>query len=280
MSLAREPWFNISTGTGWFHHDRSWNDQMNDAAVGHCDLSSWASRACRSTGRPPKVRAESDRITEEYRALIDARGPEAVRRAARLRQTVFPYVENHLFYVEHWFHSVFWNKMREVGAIMQNGIVIRTSRTSGCCAATRSRRRCGTSSPPGPPASRRAARRTCPKGREGARGVMAKFKGMERAAGVGTAPEVIQEPFTIVLWGVTNKSLADWAAVQEVADPDHPELKGCRQPQVSSRARRASAARSARSANCSKARSSSRRRRRRRRRPPSQDRRPSPTSAA
>ena len=34
------------------------------------------------------------------------------------------------------------------------------------------------------------------------------------------APEVIQEPFTIVLWGVTNKSLADWAAVQEILDPE------------------------------------------------------------
>ena len=44
---------------------------------------------------------------------------------------------------------------------------------------------------------------------------------------IGTAPEVIQEPFTIVLWGVTNKSLADWAAVQEVKDPDSiTELKG------------------------------------------------------
>jgi pyruvate,water dikinase len=35
-------------------------------------------------------------------------------------KTVFPYVENHLFYVEHWFHSVFWNKVREVGEIMKD----------------------------------------------------------------------------------------------------------------------------------------------------------------
>ena len=33
-------------------------------------------------------------------------------------RTVFPYVENHLFYVEHWFHSLFWNKMREVAKIL------------------------------------------------------------------------------------------------------------------------------------------------------------------
>ena len=62
---------------------------------------------------------------------------------------------------------------------------------------------------------------------------------------------MIQEPFTIVLWGVTNKSLADWASVQEVADPDSiTELKGFAGSPASSRARRASAAPSARSANC------------------------------
>ena len=30
---------------------------------------------------------------------------------------------------------------------------------------------------------------------------------------------IIREPFTIVLWGVTNSSLADWAKVAEVKDP-------------------------------------------------------------
>ncbi len=34
------------------------------------------------------------------------------------------FVENHLFYVEHWFHSVFWNKMREVAAILkEHGLI-------------------------------------------------------------------------------------------------------------------------------------------------------------
>ncbi len=26
---ARYPWFNVSTGTGWYHHDRSWNDDLD-----------------------------------------------------------------------------------------------------------------------------------------------------------------------------------------------------------------------------------------------------------
>src|SRR6202044_3390931 len=35
-----------------------------------------------------------------------------------LSRTVFPYVENHNFYVEHWAHSVLWRKMRAFGDIL------------------------------------------------------------------------------------------------------------------------------------------------------------------
>ena len=34
-----------------------------------------------------------------------------------LARVVFPYVENHNFYVEHWSHSVIWRKMKELGAV-------------------------------------------------------------------------------------------------------------------------------------------------------------------
>ena len=34
-------------------------------------------------------------------------------------KTVFPYVENHNFYVEHWAHSVLWRKMRDLGRVLQ-----------------------------------------------------------------------------------------------------------------------------------------------------------------
>ena len=37
---------------------------------------------------------------------------------------------------------------------------------------------------------------------------------------------MIQEPFTIVLWGVTNKSLADWASAQDADPSKNGELKG------------------------------------------------------
>ncbi len=34
-----------------------------------------------------------------------------------LARTVCPYIEDQNFYVEHWPHAVFWNKMREFGQI-------------------------------------------------------------------------------------------------------------------------------------------------------------------
>jgi pyruvate,water dikinase len=35
-----------------------------------------------------------------------------------LARVVFPYVENHNFYVEHWSHSVLWRKMRQLGGVL------------------------------------------------------------------------------------------------------------------------------------------------------------------
>ena len=125
LNLSREPWFNVSTGTGWFHHDRSWNDAMNIPLNG---IQTYIGklRAGVDIERPmERVRAERDRITAEYRGLIDKEEDrKQFDELLGCAKTVFPYVENHLFYVEHWFHSVFWNKMREVGAILaEHGII-------------------------------------------------------------------------------------------------------------------------------------------------------------
>ena len=34
-----------------------------------------------------------------------------------LARVMFPFVENHNFYVEHWGHSVLWRKMRDLGRV-------------------------------------------------------------------------------------------------------------------------------------------------------------------
>ncbi|MBU0651668.1 MAG: PEP-utilizing enzyme, mobile region [Proteobacteria bacterium] len=228
LDKAKDPWFEVSTGTGWFHHDRSWNDQMNVPLTG---INTYIGKIKQgiSIERPTeKVRAERDRITAEYRDLI---GKDEDRKQfdelLGCAKTVFPYVENHLFYVEHWFHSVFWNKMREVGAIMeQHGMI---DDVEDIWLLRRDEIKQGLWDVVTAWATGVTPRGTkvWPKEIAWRKGVMQKFKEWSAPPAIGTAPEVIQEPFTIVLWGVTNKSLADWSAVQEVKDPDSiTELKG------------------------------------------------------
>jgi len=228
LNLSREPWFNVSTGTGWFHHDRSWNDAMNIPLTG---IQTYIQkiRKGESIERPmEQVRAERDRITAEYRCLIEKdEDRKQFDELLGCAKTVFPYVENHLFYVEHWFHSVFWNKMREVAAVMKEHGVIADVEDVWLMRRDEIKQALWDIVTAWATGVAPRGTQTWPKEVEWRKGVMAKFKEWNAPPAIGTAPEVIQEPFTIVLWGVTNKSLADWAAVQEVKDPDSiTELKG------------------------------------------------------
>ena len=64
------------------------------------------------------IQAERDRIIGEYRDLLASdEDREAFDQKLGLAGVVFPYVENHNFYVEHWSHSILWRKMRELGAV-------------------------------------------------------------------------------------------------------------------------------------------------------------------
>ncbi len=223
---ARYPWFNVSTGTGWYHHDRSWNDDL-DIPLG--SICTYADKilAGDSIERPIEaVRAERDRITAEYRALIDNdEDIAAFDQLLATAKTVFPYVENHLFYVEHWFHSVFWNKIRDVGAIMkEHGFLgdvediwlLKRGEIKDALWDLVTAWATGVK-PRGP--------QVWPKEIEWRKGVMEKFSQWSPIPALGPAPEVIQEPFTVVLWGVTNDSLANWAEISG-ADGDVSVIKG------------------------------------------------------
>ena len=100
-------------------------------------------QAGESIDRPTaEVAAERDRITSEYRALLaDDDTRAAFDEKLGLSRLVFPYVENHNFFVEHWALSVFWRRIRELGAgaapTPGSG---RTPTTSSTSAATSSSR--------------------------------------------------------------------------------------------------------------------------------------------
>ncbi|MBP9654407.1 MAG: PEP-utilizing enzyme, mobile region, partial [Rhodocyclaceae bacterium] len=219
LNLSREPWFNVSTGTGWFHHDRSWNDAMNIPLNGIQTYIQKLKQGVNIERPMEQVRAERDRITAEYRGLIEK--PEDLKQFDELlgcAKTVFPYVENHLFYVEHWFHSVFWNKMRDVAAILVEHGIIKDVEDVWLLRRDEIKQALWDVVTAWATGVTPRGTQTWPKEVEWRKGVMQKFKEWKAPPAIGTAPEVIQEPFTIVLWGVTNSSLADWAKVAEVKD--------------------------------------------------------------
>ena len=228
LDLSREPWFNVSTGTGWFHYDRSWNDQMNVPLSGIATYIEKLRKGENIERPTEQVRAERDRITAEYRDLIESEEDrKQFDELLGTAKTVFPYVENHLFYVEHWFHSVFWNKMREVAAILVEHGVIREIEDVWLMRRDEIKQALLDVVTAWATGVEPRGRFTWPTEVEWRKGVMKKFQEWAPPPAIGTAPEVIQEPFTIVLWGVTNQSLSDWAAVQEAPDPDTlTELKG------------------------------------------------------
>jgi pyruvate,water dikinase len=218
---AKDPWFYVSTGTGWYHHDASWNDDLN-VPLNSLKIYIDKLQKGESIERPlAKVQEERERIIKEYRALLqteeDKKTFDQLQGTAKL---VFPYVENHLFYVEHWFHSIFWNKMRDVARIMKDHSFIhdiediwyfKRSEIKDALWDLVTAWATGTK-PRGP--------LYWPKEIEWRKGVYQKFKEWTPPPAVGTPPESIAEPFTIVLWGVTNESMAAWAKVREMGDPD------------------------------------------------------------
>ena len=58
---------------------------------------------------------------------------------------VFPHAEGHKFFIEHWGTSLFFNKMREIGAVMAENGFFETPTTSSTSTSTRCTRRSSTS---------------------------------------------------------------------------------------------------------------------------------------
>ncbi|HZB31639.1 MAG TPA: PEP-utilizing enzyme [Streptosporangiaceae bacterium] len=119
LDEARDPWFHVSTGDGFYHHHRSWNE---DLTVPFAALPRYIAlvRAGESLERPTdELKRERDRIVAEYRELLTSDDERAAfDQMLGLCRVVFPYVEDHKFYCEHWFTTRFFQKIRRFGELL------------------------------------------------------------------------------------------------------------------------------------------------------------------
>ncbi len=222
LERVRYPWFHLSSGTGWFHTEISWNDNLN-IPFNNIRANIRALKEGKELGRPTaQILEERERITSEYRALIKTDSDkEAFDQGLALARQVLPYAEDHNFYVEHWFHTLFWKKTKQVSEVLQRaGFFVDAEdmyylkrdeiksaiwdMVTGWATGVKSR---------GPS--------YWPKEVAWRKDVWKKLSEWTPPAALGTPPDVVTEPFTIVLWGVTSSTLSSWLSTREAAaDPE------------------------------------------------------------
>jgi pyruvate,water dikinase len=210
---AREPWFNISTGDGFYHHHRNWNDDLSLPFSALVDYVADA-KAGKSLSRPTeRLKEEQARIAAEYRELLPTDDAKATfDQMLGLCRMVFPYVEDHKFYCENWIATAFFNKIREFGALLaRHGFfpdtedIFQLHHTEVSQALTDLAIAWATGSPPrGPqywPAIVAERKR-----------VMALYAQWTPPPALGPVPDDIQDPLLLMLWGITSDQLKAWAA--------------------------------------------------------------------
>jgi pyruvate,water dikinase len=210
-NTAAEPWFNFSTGSGFYHSDKIWIENV-EVPIGYITDYVRKVKEGADLDRPvAALHAERDRVVSEYRELLDSdEDREAFDAKLGLSRTVFPYVENHNFYVEHWAHSVLFRKMRDIGSVLRTaGFIVDTDDVfmfkrselsdvlwdlyAGWAVGAPSR---------GPG--------YWPAEVERRRSIHKALKEWSAPPALGVPPEVVTEPFTVMLWGITSDSVAGW----------------------------------------------------------------------
>jgi len=118
FEATRDPWFNYFSEYGFLHDQRTWNEDLSIPLQG---IARYATRlmAGETIDRPiEQLAAEQDELAAEYRALLNPAEAKRFDDALNLSRAVFPYIEEHNIYVEHWSHAVFWQKVRELSRMM------------------------------------------------------------------------------------------------------------------------------------------------------------------
>ncbi len=119
LEQSRDPWFNVSSGDGFYHYHRSWND---DLSLPFAALPGYIAKvkAGENIERPTaQLIEEREQLVADYRELLDTDEDRATYdQLIELAHRVFPYVEGHKFYCEHWYTNLFFNKIREFGRLL------------------------------------------------------------------------------------------------------------------------------------------------------------------
>ena len=209
---AQDPWFNFTTGNGFYAHDEYWKENFSIPLGFIADYIRRLDEG-QTIMRPTEALIEEkERIVSEYRDLLDDEQGATFEAKRQLAATAYPYVENHNFYIEHWTMGVFWRKVRELAAtLVEHGVF---AEAGDLLYLNRNEVRdvlfdlvtsWGVGAPQGP-----IAPAYWPPILEERKKIVAALKTARPQPALNTPPEAITEPFTRMLWGITTEQVQSW----------------------------------------------------------------------
>ena len=213
---AKDPWFNFTIGNGFYGHDKYWIEHQEIPLGFIADYIRRLDEGANILRPTEKLIAEKERIVEEYRDILDPEIREVFDAKRTLAATAYPYVENHNFYIEHWTMGVFWRKVRELSRMLhaqglwnepEDMLYLGRNEVRDVLFDLVTSWGVGAGAPIG--------NVVWPKEIERRRGIVDALKTARPAPALNTPPEVITEPFTRMLWGITTEQVQQWLAGDE-----------------------------------------------------------------
>jgi len=228
LEKAKDPWFYVSCGSGWFNYEGSW---INKLDIPFSYMKSYVERLDKGEKIErslEEISQKRDEIVAEYRKLIKTdEDRKSFEDAYKTVRTIYVFAEDHLFWVEHWFHTIWWSKIRDIGKLfvkygmlkevddifmfnrfevpeMIEELVIGWALGEGIPLR-------------GSYYMDKAEKR---------QRILAAARKWAPIMALGIPPKEVAEPFTVMLWGITTDTVSEWLKGAAVVPEEVTELKG------------------------------------------------------
>jgi pyruvate,water dikinase len=228
LDKAKDPWFSVSCGSGWYHYEGSWINKLDipfiymKSYVERLDKGEKIDRALDEISR------QREELVAEYRKLIKSdEDRKSFDDAYKTIRIIYRYAEDHLFWVEHWFHTIWWSKIRDISKLfVQQGMLKKVDdifmfnrfEVPEMIEELVTGWALGEGVPlRGKYYMDKAAKR---------QKILAAARTWIPTPALGVPPQEVSEPFTVMLWGVTTDKVNEWLKGVSVKPVEGAEVKG------------------------------------------------------
>ncbi|GAA4288303.1 PEP-utilizing enzyme [Georgenia daeguensis] len=212
---AKEPWFNYFAEYGFTHDQETWASDLSIPLQGIARYATMLA-AGEDIARPvDRLRAERDEIIAEYRALLSEAEARQFDELVGLAVKVFPYIEEHNIFVEHWAHNIFWQKAWQLADVLlaagfteqrDDMFYLNRFELDEVLADVLQSWAIGVQ-PRGKARWQKEIQRR--------RGIVAALQAAPAAPAYGVPPAQVTDPFAVMNYGVTTERVADWLGTSD-----------------------------------------------------------------